>query len=98
MRTHRLPDEHIADLTAETTAVQMTLRWHTRTPEPGDVLHLDTLGQWRVLEVLRRERAGLGPVVRAEFLPVNHDQPQRRPDRVSRPDRTSCVASNEPHL
>ena len=79
MRTQRLPDEHIADLIADGTGVQMTLRWHARTPEPGDVLQMDTLGQWHVLEIVRRERTGFGPVVRAEVIPLSHDQPQSKP-------------------
>ncbi|NTX98907.1 hypothetical protein [Deinococcus sp. JMULE3] len=83
MRTHRLPDEHVADLIADGTGVQMTLRWHNRTPQPGDVLHLDTLGHWRVLDVLRRERTGLGAVLRAEVLPLGHEHARPRPPRPS---------------
>lgn len=79
MRTHWLPDEHIADLIADGTGVQMTLRWHVRTPEPGDRLNLDTLGHWRVLEIVRRERTGFGPVVRAEVIELSHDQPRFKP-------------------
>lgn len=79
MRTYRLPDEHIADLIADGDAVLLTLRWHTRTPGPGDTLNLDTLGEWRVIEVLRPERQGFGAVLRAQVMPMRHDQPKLRP-------------------
>ncbi|GHG27316.1 hypothetical protein GCM10017784_19820 [Deinococcus indicus] len=68
MRILRLPDEHLADLIADGSTVIITLRWHTRTPAPGDLVHLDTLGHWRVLEILRRERPGFGADLRASLL------------------------------
>lgn len=68
MRILQLTDEHLADLIADGPTVIMALRWHARTPAAGDRIHLDTLGHWRVLEILRRERTGFGADLRAVLL------------------------------